>query len=65
MNKKLTLDQQAFAAENHNLVYDYLNERKLPEDEYYDIIIFGYLLAVKKYLERANLRKKYKFSTIA
>ena len=42
MNKKLTLEQQTFAADNHNLVYAYLNEKKLPDDEFYDVVVFGY-----------------------
>lgn len=34
-------------------------------DEFYDIAIFGYLRAVRKYLARPELREQYKFSTIA
>ena len=60
----LTPVQAAFAAEHHNLVYSYLNKRKLSVDKFYDIAIFGYLRAVRKYFEREGLRK-YKFSTIA
>jgi DNA-directed RNA polymerase specialized sigma24 family protein len=60
----LTLEQQTFAAEHHNLVYRYLNQRHLPENDFYDIVIFGYLKAVQTYLEREELRQ-YEFSTIA
>ena len=38
----LNKEQQAFAADHHGLVYKFLNENRLPEDEFYDVIIFGY-----------------------
>lgn len=60
----LTPEQGTFAAENHGLVLKFLNENHLSEDEYYDIVIFGYLEAVKDYLTKTNLRR-YSFTTIA
>ena len=42
----------------------YLNQAGLPEDDFYDIAVFGYLRAVRKYLARPELRR-YSFSTIA
>lgn len=60
----LTPEQGTFAAENHGLVLKFLNENHLPEDEYYDVVIFGYLEAVKDYMTRQNLRT-YSFTTIA
>jgi len=62
---ELTQEQQTFAEDNHNLVYAFLREKKLRRDEFYDIIIFGYLQAVQKYLLRTDLRQQYDFSTIA
>ena len=48
--KALTEEQRQFAAENHNLIYKYLWDRRLEIDDYYDIAVFGYLRAVKRYL---------------
>ena len=48
-NTPMTPAQQLFAEEHHNLVYAFLNEKKLPEDEYYDVVVFGYLQAVMDY----------------
>ena len=42
----LTEEQRHFAAENHNLIYTYLWDRRLEVDDYYDIAVFGYLRAV-------------------
>ena len=45
----LNEEQRRFATENHNLVYAFLNEKGLSEDEYYDVVIFGYLYAVNDF----------------
>lgn len=50
MPQALTDEQRQFAAENHNLIYTYLWDRRLEIDDYYDIAVFGYLRAVKRYL---------------
>ena len=47
--------QRIFAEKNHNLVYKFLHEKNLPASEYYDIVIFGYLRAVQRYLTDPNL----------
>ena len=59
----LTKEQQAFASDHHGLVYKFLNENHLPEDEFYDVIIFGYLRAVYRYFNEPKLQK-YSFATI-
>ena len=63
--KKLTTAQSDYAAVHHDLVYAFLNHFKYPEDEFYDVAIFGYLKAVQVYDEREDLQQLYSFSTIA
>lgn len=46
----LTKEQQDFAAEHHGLVYKFLNDNHLPENEFYDVVIFPYLKAVQDYV---------------
>lgn len=65
MNKALTQKQSDFAAEHHDLVFSFLNRFGYSENDYYDIVVFGYLQAVQVYFERQELRDKYAFSTIA
>ncbi len=60
----LTKEQQDFATAHHGLVYKFLNAHQLPEDEFYDVVIFGYLKAIQDYFCRNDLQK-YSFSTIA
>ena len=44
----LTNTQAAFAAENHALIYKFLNQRHLPESEYYDTVVFAFLECVSE-----------------
>ena len=60
----LTKEQQEFAAEHHGLVYKFLNDNHLPEDEFYDVVIFPYLKAVRDYCDKTSAQE-YSFSTIA
>lgn len=60
----LTEEQRQFAADNHGLIYSYLWEKRLEIDDYYDIAVFGYLRAVRRYLTEPGLCR-YQFSTIA
>ena len=62
--RPFTKEEQQFAEENHDLVYAFLNEKKLSEDEYYDVVVFGYLRAVQEFCEISKHRK-YRFSTFA
>jgi len=60
----LTDEQRHFAANNHGLIFSFLNKHGWDEREYYDIAAFGYLSAVRRYLARPELHQ-YAFSTIA
>jgi len=45
-----------FAEQNHDLVIDYLHRKRLPMDDYYDVVIFGYLSAVQQYFRDNGVR---------
>lgn len=61
---KLTERQRRFAEEHHKVLEDFLRYRRLPRDEFYDVVVFRFLSAVKQYDEREELRR-YSFKTIA
>lgn len=61
---RLTERQRKFAEEHHKVLEDFLKYRGLPMDEFYDVVVFRFLRAVKQYDEREDLRK-YTFNTIA
>lgn len=62
--RPLTRKQQKFAEEHHNLVYSFLNKKKLNESVFYDVVIFGYLKAVQEYCDIPSFRE-HRFSTLA
>ena len=45
----MTQEEREFAEQKHDLVTDYLRRKRLPMDDFYDIVIFGYLSAVQQY----------------
>lgn len=53
-NQQLSQNEQIIASDNHYLIYNFLRDRSLDFDEYYDIVIFGFLRAVK-YVDSQNL----------
>ena len=61
--RPLTETQRQFAADNHDLIYSFLQERALDMD-CYDTAVFGYLRAVQRYLSEPRLHR-YQFSTVA
>ncbi|MDE7193246.1 MAG: helix-turn-helix domain-containing protein [Oscillospiraceae bacterium] len=60
----LTDEESAFAEKHHKLVFSYLYSRSLSYENWYDVVIFGYLHAVQIWFLRKELHK-YKFSVIA
>jgi len=64
MEYVLSSAEREFAERNHKLVHEYLRNKKLDEREFYDVVIFAYLRAIRRYFINKNLGK-YNFSTIA
>lgn len=61
--RALTPEERTFAEKHHRLVYEFLHKKHLSKDDYYDIVVFGYLAAVMDYSICESIRK-YAFSTI-
>ena len=47
--RPMTSEEREFAEQRHGLVIDFLRCKRLPMEEFYDVVIFGYLSAVQKY----------------
>ena len=47
--KRLTDEQRRFAEEQHFVLMDFLERRRLAMDEYYDVLVFPFLEAVCEY----------------
>lgn len=64
LNTPLTVEEQQFATDNHYLVYKYLRLRKLPPDDWYDVVIFRYLRPVKRWFAYPELHE-HNFEIVA
>lgn len=62
--EKLTAIERKLAEENHNLIYAFLSKGKYSIEDYYNIVVFGYLKGIQVYCRRADLQGKYKLSVI-
>lgn len=58
-------EENEFVERNHDLVWEFLRLYGLDERDYYDVVIFSFLDAVRDYLSKEELRKKYLFKTVA
>jgi RNA polymerase sigma factor (sigma-70 family) len=63
-DKTLTDAERQFAEDNINLIHGFLHHHEYPEEEFFDVVVFGYLEAVKQYFCTEKLRK-LAFSTVA
>lgn len=52
------------AENNHNLVYSFLHRHGYDMENFYDVVIFGYLKAIQVYNRREDLQKKYQLAFI-
>ena len=52
---QLTENQRRFAEEKHIVLERFLQEERLPFDEYYDVVVFRFLGAVQEYDNCENL----------
>lgn len=52
--EKLDDKQRAFAEQHHRLIYSFLNQNGLDENDFYDIAAIGYLKSIKKYFDEES-----------
>lgn len=63
--EQLTPEEIALAAQEHHVVYEFMGHKKLRIDEWYDIIVFGFLKAVRDWCREPQKYMKYRFDYIA
>lgn len=63
-DRPLTPKEAQFATEHINIVYWYLDAHGLDRAEWFDVVIFRYLLSVKRWFALPDLHK-VKFVTVA
>ena len=62
--RKLTQEEADFSEEHLSIVWWFLNEYKLPADDWFDIVVLRYLLTVKRWFTLPQLWR-YSFTTLA
>ena len=58
--RPMTKEEREFAEQHHDLVIGFLRRRRLPLDEFYDVVIFGYLSAVQQYFRDPPVGVEFK-----
>ena len=58
--RPMTQEEREFAEQKHDLVVEFLRRRHLPMNDYYDIVIFGYLSAVQQYFRNPPVGVEFK-----
>lgn len=63
-NRPLTKEEAAFCEENLSLVWRFLRMYGLEEQDWFDVVIFRYMLTVKRWFTDASLHR-YSFTTLS
>lgn len=63
--RPLTPTEKKFASDNYNLITDFLKRSKLNVEEFFDIVVFDFLLSVEIYLNSEDLQKKCNFEAVS
>ncbi len=63
--RPLTPTEKQFATENYHLIRKFLKLSKLDAEEFFDVVVFEYLLSVEKYLNNDELRNRCNFEAVS
>lgn len=63
--RPLTPTERKFAEEKYHLITDFLKRSKLDAEEFFDIVVFDFLLAVEIYLNSEDLQRKCNFEAFS
>lgn len=63
--RPLTREERKFSEENYYLIMDFMKKSKLNTEEFFDIVVFDFLLSVEKYLSNPQLQAKCSFEAVS
>ena len=63
--RPLAPTEKQYATENYHLISKFLKLSKLDAEEFFDIVVFDFLLSVEIYLNNEVLRKKCNFEAVS
>lgn len=64
-DRQLTQSEKDFATGKYHLITDFLKRQRLDAEEFYDVVVFDFLLAVETYLNSEELQHKCEFEAVA
>lgn len=63
--RPLTPTEKQYVEENYHLIMDFMRKSKLDAEEFFDVVIFDFLLSVEKYLNDTELQAKCNFEAVS
>lgn len=63
--KPLTEEEKELATENHSLVYSFLHRHNYAIEDFYNVVIFGFMRSIQVYNRRTDIKEKYQLAFIA
>lgn len=63
--KSLSAAEQKFASDNYYLITEFLKRSKLDVEEYFDVVVLDFLLAVEIYLSSEQMQNKCNFEAFS
>lgn len=63
--RPLTREERKFSEENYHLIMNFMKKSKLDAEEFFDIVVFDFLLSVEKYLNNPQLQAKCSFEAVS
>ena len=63
--RPLTATERQFAEDSHHMINKFLKLSRLDAEEFFDVVVFDFLLSVEIYLDNEALRNKYSFETVS
>lgn len=63
--RPLTPTERQYATENYHLINKFLKRSKLDPEEFFDVVVFDFLLSVEIYLNNEELQKKCSFEAVS
>lgn len=63
--RPLTPTEKQFATDNYHLITKFLKLSKLDAEEYFDVVVMDFLLAVENYLSNEQIQRKCNFEAFS
>ena len=63
--RPLTPTEKQFASDNYHLIKEFFERSKLDAEEYFDVVVMDFLLAVENYLSNEQIQRKCNFEAFS